>query len=180
MKRILSLLILAAAPLFSSAQTPSTAMPVDPDTKLITYTEVVNMTGVSAKELYKRAHRWFHSYYKNPADVVKTKDSVNYTISGIHRLKITKDVKGVQNDAGMVSYTINVMCKEGKYKYEVTKLNWKQTSYYGIEKWMDKTNQYYDPQFESFLAQTDAFVKGLIADLKKGMNDTGEKKAKDW
>ena len=112
--------------------------------------------------------------------MIREKDSVNMKISGIHRFKITKEVKGVKNDAGMVQYTINVAAKDGKYRYEVTKINWKQTSYYGIEKWMDKSAASYDPQYESFLAQTDQFVKGLIENLKKGMADTGAKKSEDW
>lgn len=178
MRKLLLLLVLFTAPFSLIGQTSQ--LPVDPETKLVTYTEVVNMPGVNQKELYKRAHKWFHKYYKNPADVIREKDSVSATITGIHRFKITKDVKGTKSDAGMVQYTIKVMCKEGKYKYEVSKINWKQTSYYGIEKWMDKTAASYDPQFESYLAQTDQQIKAVIEDLKKGMNDAGEKKKEDW
>ena len=39
------------------AQTPNATMPVDPDTKLITYKEVVNTTGKPA-DLYIRAIAW--------------------------------------------------------------------------------------------------------------------------
>jgi hypothetical protein len=184
MKRLMLLFVLTAATVSSFAQAPATApspqLPTDADTKLITYTEVVNMPGLTKAELYKRALTWFNKYYKNPADVIKEKDSVNTKISGVHRFKITKMVKETKNDAGLVSYTINVMCKDGKYKYEVTKINWKQQSYYGIEKWMDKKSPSYDASYDSFLQQTDEFMKSLVADLKKGMADSGAKKAQDW
>src|SRR5256885_832704 len=78
-------------------------LPTDPETKLITYTEVVNVAGVSKDELYKRAMAWFKKYYKNPADVIREKDSVNSVISGVHRFKITKTgEKGMKSDGGMV------------------------------------------------------------------------------
>lgn len=177
MKKLLLFFVMITLQLTAFSQSQ---LPVDADTKLVTYTEVVNMPGLSKKELYKRAEKWFRKYYKNPADVIKENDSLNTTIAGVHRFKITREVKGVKNDAGLVQYSIKVMCKDGKYKYEVSRINWKQASYYGIEKWMDKSAGSYDPQFESYLAQTDQFVKGLIEDLKKGMNDSGVKKSEDW
>lgn len=182
MKKLILLFFISAAPLAVFSQATRT---IDPETKLITYTEVVNMPGLTKDQLYKRAHKWFHKYYKNPAEVVKEKDSVAASIKGVHRFKITKDVKtgkneSVKNDAGLVQYDLSVMAKDGKYKYTVTRINWKQASYYPIEKWMDNKSSSYDPNFESYLGQTDQFVKGLIEELKKGMNESGEKKAADW
>jgi hypothetical protein len=137
--------------------------------------------------LYNRALSWFKSYYKNPTDVLKETDAANGIITGIHRYKLTKDVAGskkgdptVKNDAGMGSYTIKLMVKDNKYKYEITKINWKQPSYYPIEKWTDKTAQHYDAVFESYLAQTDVFMKKLVEDLKTGMSQPAAKKKSDW
>ena len=49
-------------------------MPVDPDTKLITYKEVVTVTGTPA-ELFNRAIEWINKQYKNPADATKVRES---------------------------------------------------------------------------------------------------------
>jgi hypothetical protein len=188
MKKLMLLFVLVAAQvsLFAQTTAPVPQLPTDAETKLITYTEVVNTPGLTKAELYKRANAWFKKYYKNPADVIKENDSANTKIAGIHRYKLTKDVKtgkkdeSVKNDAGMASYSISIMCKDGKYKYEITKINWKQQSYYPIEKWYDKKSPSYDPMYDSFLAQTDAFMKSLVEDLKKGMAESGVKPAKDW
>jgi len=167
--------------------TPAPQLPVDPESKLITYTELVEVPGVNQKDLYKRAHKWFKSYYKNPADVMREVDSTGYKIVGVHRFKITKDVPAakkndppIKNEAGMVNYSITVAAKDGKYRYEISKINWKQTSNYPAEKWLDKKAQYYEPAFESYLAQTDLFLRSVIEDLKKSMAKSGDQKKSDW
>ena len=57
MKKLLLLLGIIAFGYSSNAQAQ---LPVDSETKLVSYNEVVNMPGVSSKELYTRAVKWFH------------------------------------------------------------------------------------------------------------------------
>lgn len=183
-----SLKLLIALIFIAPSLSISQNLPIDPETKLVSYNGIVDVAGANQKELYKRAMKWFRTNYKNPADVIKEQDSTTtYTISGIHRFKITKDVPGkkkddpvIKNDAGLVSYSIKVSAKDNKFRYEITKINWKQQSYYPIEKWMDKTSGYYDPAFESYLQQTDTYMKELVSSLTTAMRTGDKAKSQDW
>lgn len=186
MKNLLKILLVV---LFASgglnAQDAS-RLPVDKETKLVTYSEVVEMPGMSKDTLYARAMNWFKKQYKNPNEVIKEQDASKGSITGVHRFKITKEVPSnkknepaVKNDAGLVSYTINIAAKDGKYRYEITKINWKQASHFAIERWMDTQAATYDPAYAGYLEQTDEYMKKLVEDLKKGMTYTAKAKS-DW
>ena len=59
-----------------SQEKPKTVVPVDPDSKMIMYREVVNELGNSGY-LYDKAIEWFRSYYVNPTSVFSVQDRVN-------------------------------------------------------------------------------------------------------
>jgi hypothetical protein len=157
-------------------------MPVNEETKLITYEKVQEVAGVNQAELYQRGLQWCMTYFKNPTDVIRSRDSIGGTIVCKARFKISNppDKKGLETDAGLVQYTLNLMFKDGRYRYVLTEINWKQQSYYGIEKWMDTSNQYYKTEFEYYLQQSDDKVKELLKDLDKGMKMAPKAKASDW
>jgi hypothetical protein len=169
------------------AQAENANIPVDKDTKLITYTEVVPVNNVPKDSLYNRASGWFQTYFKNPGEVIKQQNPEEGTITGVHRFKLSKEVEStkkekgtVKNDAGFVSYTVSIMCKDNKFKYELTKINWKQQSYFPIEKWMDRSSKSFTPDYDNFLAQTDEYMKKLAKDIKEGMTQEAKKKKADW
>ena len=98
-------------------------IPVNSETNLITYTKVVDITGVSKDELFKRGLDWCNSFYKNPADVIREKDLPSGIIICKHRFKISNpyDKKaGVATDAGMIQYTLTIDFKDEKYRYTMT------------------------------------------------------------
>lgn len=158
-------------------------LPVDEETKLFTYDKVQEVAGVSQAELYSRGLEWCLGYFKNPNDVIRERDSVGGKILCKARFNISNpaDKKGLQTSAGMVQYTLTLMFKEGKYRAVLTEINWKQQSYYAIERWMDTSSQYYDEEkFNYYLQQTDEKAKEILKDLDKTMK-TGEKvKSSDW
>lgn len=159
-------------------------MPVSADSKLITYSKVVTAAGESPSELYKRAINWVTLFYKNPSDVLREKDSVSGKIVCKHRFKIVNEADkktGFVKDAGLVQYTLNLQFKEGRYKYELTEINWKQLSYYPIERWMDSKAAGYAKEYEYYLVQTDETANKILADLEKGMNVPSVKpKKEEW
>src|SRR5690242_16930102 len=124
-------------------------IPVDKISKLITYTDVVAVKGVSTAVLYKRAWAWFNTYYKNPTDVIRESDSTKGVIVGKSRFKIfsAPDKKGFRTDAGLIMYTIKVSIREGRFKYEITELNQKALSYTSLEPWLDTTSKTYSPTY---------------------------------
>ncbi|HET6243262.1 MAG: DUF4468 domain-containing protein [Bacteroidetes bacterium] len=157
-------------------------MPVNEESKLISYSAVVELKA-APDELYKRGINFFSSNYKNTADVLKKQDEANGEIEGVARFKIRNpaDKDGVESEAGMVSYSINLKLKDGKYKYEFTKINWKQTSYYGIEKWMDKSSPSYKSNYDYYLIQVDEQIKKLVEELTKAMQKPSvQSKKADW
>ena len=167
----------------TSQQTSFTVpkMPIDNESKLINYHGVVEVPGTQA-ELYKRALAWFNSYYKNPVEKLRNADSVNYKIEGFIRFKIynPENKDGLKTDAGMVQYSILLDFKDGKFRYSITNLNWKQTSYYAIEKWLDKNDKYYTPFFDFYLIQTDDEAKQVIKDISSYMKKPPVKKQDNW
>lgn len=155
----------------SLAQVPkSTAkLPVDETTKLITYSKVNEVAGQSKDVLFDRAVEWATTYYKNPTDVIREKDKEGGKMVCKARYKISNpaDKKGLITEAGLVQYTLNVQFKEGRYKYELTEINWKQISNYPVEKWMDTTSAYYKPEFDFYLQQVDQQSKEILKSLEK-------------
>ena len=156
-------------------------MPIDPVTKLISYTDVSQVDGVPGKELYARALKWFNAYYVNPTDVIRENEPEKNRIMGKHRFKIYNeaDKKGVVTEAGYVEYSVIVAARDGRYKAELTNINWKLISYTPIEKWMDKSAPTYLPVYEYYLKQTDEFARKLIADLNKVLTAKPVKDTRD-
>lgn len=154
-----------------SQKDPVTApqMPVDKTTGEVTYEGTVETKGTKA-EVYKKALNWFKAHYKNPAEVIREQDSVGGKITGKARFKIfNEDKKGFRTDAGLVMYSITITAMEGKFTYQITKINWKQPSYYGIEKWMDKASKMYLKVYDFYLYQTDQEIASVITALKNAM-----------
>jgi hypothetical protein len=163
----------------SRAQETAPKMPVDEETKLITYKEVVNIEGTK-QELFNRAIEWINKTYKNPADVTKVRNPETGLIELIHRIEINYEDKGVSRPGGLVDYLLRIELKEGRYRYTFTNFNFKQTSRVPIEKWLDKTDKAYSPLMENYLFQVDKSTHDLIESLKKGMQPPVKKKADEW
>jgi hypothetical protein len=179
MKILLPALLATILTLNSYSQEITPPLPVDPDSKLITYKEVVQQEG-SKLDLFNRAIEWINKTYKNPADVTKVRNPETGLIELIHRIELTFDEKGVTRAAGIVDYTLKLEMKEGRYRYTITNFNLKQASRVPIEKWLDKTDKAYTPAWDNYLAQVDEHTKKLIESLKKGMEPPVQKKADDW
>lgn len=180
MKRILSILLFTALTVtLVRAQGTTSSLPIDEDTKLITYKEVVQQTGTKT-ELFNRAIEWINKNYKNPADVTKVRNPETGLIELIHRIELNYDEKGVTRSAGIVDYTLRLELKDGRYRYTFTNFNLKQASRVPIEKWLDKSDKAYVPAWDNYLAQVDAFTKTLIESLKKGMEPPAAKKVDEW
>jgi hypothetical protein len=162
------------------AQDSSPSLPINPDTKLITYQEVVKVEGTS-KELFSRAIDWINLNYKNPADVTKVRDPQSGLIEILHRIELERtDKQDTKIDAGIIIYTMKLELKDGRYRYTITDLNLKQSSKFPIERWLDKKDKAYNPNWNLYLAQLDKQVKTLIESLKKGMLPVIKKKEDVW
>jgi Domain of unknown function (DUF4468) with TBP-like fold len=182
MKTLIALLFgILILPGFSSlrAQNTSVKMPVDPETKLITYKEVVTSTG-TPEELYNRAIAWINKQYKNPADVTKVRDFASGVIEILHRIDLEKTEKGSKVHGGFVDYSMKLEMKDGRYRYTINNFTLKTISRQPIEQWMDKNSPSYTPIYEDYLKQVDEYTRKLIDSLKQGMQPPAAKKPDTW
>jgi prolyl oligopeptidase PreP (S9A serine peptidase family) len=178
MRAIFYFLFLVVIPgvCFAQKETPAPNLPVDPDSKVIQYRDVVNQDG-NKDVLYDRGAEWFRSYYVNPGSVTKVQDKVNGKIEGTGRLSIYHvDDDNVKVNAGMVFYDIRLEFKENKYRYTLTNFALKSTSRVPLEKWLNKNDPSYNPMVETYLYQVDTTMQNLIAKLKEGMKPKVKKK----
>lgn len=156
-----------------------TDLPIDADTKLITYKEVVNVEGTKV-ELFNRAIEWVNKQYKNPTEATKVRDPQTGLIEILHRIELTFDEKGVTRSAGIVEYSMKIELKEGRYRYTITNYTYKQASRVPVEKWLDKSDKAYNPAWDNYLNQIHSFSLKLIDGLKQGMLPPAPKKVDEW
>lgn len=156
------------------------SVPMDEDTGLITYQEVVQEDG-NREEFFNRAVAWVNSFYANPVDATKTRDPESGIIKGLHRFKIKSPAPdGTETDAGIVQYEFSLEFREGRYRYILSDFVLRQASRIPVEKWLDKNDPQYSPLWDSFLVQLDDFAQSWIASLKEGMQPPKVKKDDDW
>lgn len=165
--------------LFSNAQDNTTQYPIDKDTQLITYQEVVTQSG-TADELYIRAIEWINTKYKNPADVCRVRNRESGVIEILHRFEIINDEENNKLIAGIVNYTLKIEFKPGRYRYTLSDLTLRQSSRFPIEKWMDKTDKMYSPLWDSYLKQVNRQSLELVESLKAGMQPPVIKEEEKW
>lgn len=171
MKKSRLILIVALLPfIFSKTVNSQTSLvPVDEDTKLITYKEVVNQEG-DASKLYNTAIAWVNANYQNPTEVTRIRDAENGKLELKHRFKLyNTDKNGLKTDANVINYTLKLDFKPNRYRYIFTDFSVQAVSKYPLERWLDKKNPQYTPAFDNYLMQVDSIVNEKIKSLKKGM-----------
>jgi hypothetical protein len=162
-------MILVAAFLGIPVFAQKAAIPVDEDTKLITYKEVVQQEG-EVNKLYNTAIAWINANYKNPNEVTTIREPENGKLVLNHRFKLFNiDKKDLKTDAGVINYTLKLEFKPNKYRYIFTDFTLQAISKFPLERWLNKDDPQYSPACENWLYQVDTTVNGIIKSLKKGM-----------
>lgn len=171
MKRFASLfLIILFMNVFSFAQI--SVIPVNEDTGLITWQDVVSETG-SKDALYKRCIEWINSQYKNPQEATKVRDPEDGRIVVQHRIRMV-DVQpdGSEiNSNTVVSYVLRLEFRENRYRYTFTEFNMQASSKYPLERWLNKQDPSYMPVYEVYLGQVEKAVHDIIKSMKEGMKE---------
>ena len=154
-------------------------MPTDELTGKIHYQEVVKMAGTK-DELFIRAQKWLHKFFRNASSVIKRLDQENGLIEGRRQFNvITKDKKGREKPAGIIKYTFKIEVKEGKYRVRL--FDFKQAGSGGkaVEAWFDDKDEKQKEIHAQIFKQIDDDAKKLLASLKKAMRPT-EIKTEEW
>ena len=171
MKKFRLILIVVCLPfMFSKTVFSQTSIvPMDEDTKLITYKEVVNQEG-DVPKLYNTAIAWVNANYENPTEVTRIRDVENGKLELKHRFKLyNTDKNGLKTDANTINYTLKLEFKPNRYRYTFTDFSIQAVSKYPLERWLDKKDPQYTPACDGYLMQVDSIVNEKIRSLKKGM-----------
>ena len=104
------------------------------------------------------------SEFKNYASLIRVNDKEKglLTIKPRFALKGLHEETGTRTRPGIVIYTLKLTFADNKYDYRIEKINLKQNSYFGIEKWYDTEGQYYKKDYVEYLEQTDDNIKKII------------------
>lgn len=157
-------------------------MPMDSETGLISYSEVVSVDGASAADLYDRAFNWGNEHYKNFGEKLRKQDKEGGRLEIFGRFHIyAHDKKGnpTTSKIGLIQYTFGIDLKEERYRYNVTNFNQKAGSYLACEKWLDpaddnmKNNAYK-------LTDIDTEIQNMLEEFKKAMATAPAAKKDDW
>ena len=174
MKRFSLFILLISVAMLGFSQKKSTTpvapdMPIDDDSQLITYQEVIQEKG-SASELYDRAMKWAKAFYKNTAEVIKSADRDAGVIQFRSSVRIYSHQKdGTKLTKNVVYYNFKLQCREGRYRYTITDFNEKATAAAPIEKWMNPEDKQWDPECFLNLQEVDEQIQALISSLVDGM-----------
>jgi Domain of unknown function (DUF4468) with TBP-like fold len=154
-----------------NAQIPALAL--DEHNKYVYY-QVIDLPGFSADSLYKNS-----VYFIQEAYPKKKPEHGNSSI--MIRDKFLTYTTLIKHESGEISYTLNIECKDSKYRYWLTDFQFTpyQRDRYGVfvatpginlplETAASKIDK---KELDSYLSQTAAFCTGLSEQLKKYMAD---------
>lgn len=146
--------------------------PIDSNTELISYAGVVELPGKTQNDLYKAAEAWVKDFYSNPGSFWVLRDAEKGKIEGKYRFNLMKDIGGNRiRSNSLIKYTLTLWFKDGKYRYRITKINLKQTSYFPVERWLEE-DQYSQEATRDYLKQVEDYAKALVESLEEGMKST--------
>lgn len=186
------LVVLSISWIFGQIGEPN--LPIDSDTKKITYTEVVLVDSSTTKqELYSKAREWFAKTYVSSTNVLQMEDKENGKLIGKALMEVSfKTILGTNFPGGFINYTISIYLKDGKYKYEFTNFHHTGTIAYNGQKVPDGgdcesiilkkkglTGNSYKNTYQSFFIQMDENIKVLIESLKSAMVKNSKQKIND-
>ncbi|MCX7955446.1 MAG: DUF4468 domain-containing protein [Bacteroidales bacterium] len=182
MNKVVILIVLMAYLKIHSQEYKEINVPIDSSTKLITYSKVIEVAGANKDSLYRKGRQWYFYYFKNPSGVIREENKSEYKITGKHQIRILNppDKKGIQSMKGIVQYTIITQFKDNKTKITLTDFNLKETSYFPLERWLDKSSVYFTPKNYFYLEQIDKEMKSLIDNYEQYMKKKENKKTDNW
>lgn len=176
---LIALCFLSFVRLPAQEMTETPNVPIDPDSRMIMYREVIQEKG-DPGYLYNKAMEWFNYYYTNPTSVFNIQDKVNGKLAGTGRMNIyITDDNGTRLNAGLVVYTIRLEFKDNRYRYTLTDFNLKGASRFPLEKWLNKEDPAYNPLWNNYLFQVDTTMQRLSTTLIEKMKPV-EEKTDEW
>lgn len=155
----------------------SQELPVNEETGKVEYVEVVDVPGVDANQLYKRAEKWFGEFYTNAGSVIKEKEA-GKKIFGKHRINLHAYEKGTEVHKGFVNYYIEIGFKDGRYRYKIDEFFKVDGVKVFINEWIDSDAPHQET-LNAYLKQVNDFVGELTTSLKDTLGKPLEEEGSD-
>ena len=170
-------------------------LPIDADTKKITFTEVVTLSeDVPKDKLYSKAREWFATTYKSSNAVLQMQDKEDGKLVGKALMQVYHRAMGKNYDSGYINYTISISVKDNRYKYEITDFHHtgqlvsggQKIQDYGVcEEMINTTHKTmgasHQKLYNYYLLQLKENIEALITSLKSEMaNASASKDKEDW
>lgn len=149
-------------------------IPIDEKTGEVVYTGVIQVEGLSSKELLDKSKFWMVSTLKSGDNMVELSGDNQSNIVGTGNIAVDsiKTYLWIMNSA-YLNFKFIVFCKDGRVKYSVenislnylvtsdlitTKIDYLKGSTSWKQKWID--------EFQENKPKLDKAIRGLIADFK--------------
>jgi hypothetical protein len=97
----------------------------------LTHAEIVQAPGQTKEALFIKARQWFNESFKNSNAVLRIDDKETGELSGKGNadISIPPRNKAFMPDAYTIHFTLSIIVKEGRYKYEFTDISASDISY---------------------------------------------------
>ena len=141
MKTLSIIFALSTSTLFTFGQT----LPIDSARQQVDWTEVVQAGEVSANELYNRGRMYFVNNYKSAKDVLQLEDRESGRLVGRAFTDIGWSL-GITYFRTRMYYTISISCREGRYKYQITDIEYSSYAEAQLPSTKSWPNQWYIPE----------------------------------
>lgn len=180
MKKILLLLALTA---FTMNAQEKFDFPLNENGQII-FTEVVPAEGKTKDDLYNNSKMFFVNIYKVTQD--KLKQNKETSSVSDYQYSIMKIMANGSEVKVKLFYTISILSKDGKYKYEIKNIMTKSDAETPIEKMFDKLASEKAAQkpklmetLKAYYAAINSEVETIKSNIKQEMAKSGAAKS-DW
>ncbi|MDO7874097.1 DUF4468 domain-containing protein [Hymenobacter sp. ASUV-10] len=182
--------LLLAAPIARAQKAKADAsvpvLPVDPDTRAVTYTGVVEAPGATKAQLYARGLEWMARTYQSANDAVQLKDAEQGKLVAKGFMVVTLAAPNVgmamlgvpQPSTMLLEQTLSLYLKDGRYKYVLTDLSLKGVSSRDVTRFpLDPAAPipgFSKKAWAATLAKVDQQVQAEIASLDAALQAKGK------
>lgn len=98
-------------------------LPVNPDTHLVDFTEVVKVDSATAKVLYSNAKLYMANAFVSGKAATQLNDDENFTIVGNGYISVGVSTMLGKKPCGGFDFKVTIQCKDGRYRYSFTGFN---------------------------------------------------------
>ncbi|MGP1445956.1 MAG: hypothetical protein ACTTKO_00295 [Candidatus Limimorpha sp.] len=173
------LILVVTALLFATAAfAQNTKLPINEKTQKICFQKVVKTQGTPNQVHDRIISAFLNTYYKSAASVVFGDDGTK--IQGKHTVQMSCNDE-IKTKCPWVNYKFTIEIREGRIRYSLTDFTLKTSqSLFPIERWMDKSDPMYEPQWDSYIDQLASFGQKWGSELEEKLIPEKEIKEEDW